>query len=215
MTGTVAPAADAHRAQVGGMFDEIGRLQLEFLKSQGLAPGDRLLDVGCGCLRGGIHFVSYLDRGKYYGVDLSPELIRAGLEIEIPRAGLKGRLAADHLLVNGDFEAWRFGATFDVVWAQSVFTHLPGTVIRKCLTEVARCTRAGGRFFATFFECGDDPSVPVAQQPGGHTTYPDRDPFHYRFGDLAALADGLPWRATRIGDWGHPRAQHMARFDRL
>jgi SAM-dependent methyltransferase len=215
MSGPIGtPARETHRAAVGGMFDEIGRLQLEFLKSQGLAPGDRLLDVGCGCLRGGIHFVGYLDRGKYYGVDLSGELIRAGLEVELPRAGLRGRLAADHLLVNGDFEAWRFGATFDVAWAQSVFTHLPGDVIRKCLTEVARCVRPGGRFFATFFESGDDPSQPVAQQPGGHTTYPDRDPFHYRFADLAALGDGLPWRATRIGDWGHPRAQRMARFDR-
>jgi SAM-dependent methyltransferase len=209
-----SPAADAHRAQVGGMFDEIGRLQIRFLKDQGLGRQDRLLDVGCGCLRGGVHFVGYLDRGKYYGVDVSAELIRAGLEIELPRAGLRGRLAPGNLLVNGDFEAWRFGATFDVAWAQSVFTHLPGTAIKKCLTELARCVRPGGRFFATFFESGDDPSVPHAQSPGGHTTYPDRDPFHYRFADLAALADGLPWQAVRIGDWGHPRAQRMARFDR-
>jgi SAM-dependent methyltransferase len=209
------PAADAHRAQVGGMFDEIGRMQLEFLKSQGLVPGDRMLDVGCGCLRGGVHFVGYLAPGNYYGIDLSPDLIRAGLEIEIPRAGLRGRLAPDHLLVNGAFEVSRFGVTFDVAWAQSVFTHLPSAPIGKCLAEVARCMRPGGRFFATFFESGADPSAPVVQQPGGHTTYPDRDPFHYRFADLASFADPAAWRVTRIGDWGHPRAQRMARFDRI
>lgn len=197
------------------MFEEIGRLQLDFLKRQGLAPDQTLLDVGCGCLRGGVHFVGYLEPGNYYGIDVSAELIRAGLEVELPRAGLAGRLAANRLLVNGDFEASRFGVAFDCAWAQSVFTHLPGEVVRRCLREVARCVRPGGRFFATFFESGEDPSRPVAQQPGGHTTYPDRDPFHYRFADLAALCDGLPWHATRIGDWGHPRAQRMVRFERV
>ena len=49
---------DAHREQVGGLWDEIGALQIDFLRAQGLRPGDTLLDVGCGCLRGGVHFVA-------------------------------------------------------------------------------------------------------------------------------------------------------------
>ena len=202
MSGPRRPgASDAHRAQVGGMFDEIGRLQLDFLIGQGLAPGDRLLDVGCGCLRGGVHFVGYLEPGHYYGIDLSADLIRAGLEVELPRAGLRGRLARRPPARERRLRGCRsFGVTFDAAWAQSVFTHLPGDVIRKCLAEVARCMRPGGRFFATFFESGADPSVPVAQQPGGHTTYPDRDPFHYRFTDLAALA-----RPRRVARHAHRR----------
>jgi len=205
---------DAHRAQVGGLWDEVGALQIGFLRAQGLRPSDTLLDVGCGCLRGGVHLVGYLEPGRYYGIDRDADLLRAGLEIELPRAGLAGRLPSDHLLLNDAFEAGRFGATFDVGWAQSVFTHLTAPDIRRCLAEVARVVRPGGRFFATFFRAGEDVRLPVTHQPGGIVTHPDRDPYHYRFADLEALAADLPWRASDLGGWAHPRAQQMARFDR-
>jgi SAM-dependent methyltransferase len=205
---------DAHREQVGGLWDEVGALQIGFLRAQGLRPSDTLLDVGCGCLRGGVHLVGYLEPGRYYGIDRDADLLRAGFEIELPRAGLAGRLADDHLLANDAFEVGRFGATFDAAWAQSVFTHLTAPDIRRCLSEVACVVRPGGRFFATFFRAGDDARVPVTHHPGGIVTYPDMDPYHYRFADLEALAAGLPWRVTDLGGWSHPRAQQMARFDR-
>lgn len=208
------PLTDPHRERVGGLWDEIGRLQIDFLRAQGLRPDDTLLDVGCGSLRGGVHFVRFLAPGRYYGIDKDAELIRAGLEIELPRAGLAGRLPADHLLVNDAFEASRFGVAFDVAWAQSLFTHLQAPDIRRCLEQTARCVRAGGRFFATFFECGEDVALPVTHAPGGITTRHDQDPYHYRFRDLAALCAGLPWRAAYMGEWSHPRAQRMSRFDR-
>src|SRR5205807_6035012 len=62
--------AGHHRAIVGGAWEEIGRLQFEFLTGNGLKPHHRLLDVGCGALRGGLHFIRYLDEGNYVGVDL-------------------------------------------------------------------------------------------------------------------------------------------------
>jgi len=37
-----------HRHIIGGMWDEIGQLQLDYMKSQGLKPYDKLLDIGCG-----------------------------------------------------------------------------------------------------------------------------------------------------------------------
>lgn len=205
---------DAHREQVGGLWDEVGALQIAFLRAQGLRPSDTLLDVGCGCLRGGVHLVAHLEPGRYYGIDRDADLLRAGLEVELPRAGLAGRLDPGRLLVNDAFEVGRFGVTFDVAWAQSVFTHLTAPDIRRCLAEVARVVRPGGRFFATFFRAGDDPAAPVTHQPGGIVTHRDRDPYHYRFADLEALAAGLPWRAADLGAWSHPRAQQMARFDR-
>lgn len=204
-----------HRQRVGGLWDEIGRLQVDFLRAQGLRPSDALLDVGCGCLRGGVHFVRYLDDGRYYGLDKDAELIGAGLTVELPAAGLAGRLPPDHLLVNDAFEGWRFGVSFDVAWAQSLFTHLEAPDIRRCLQQTARCVRPGGRFYATFFESGEDVRVPVTHQPGGITTRPDQDPYHYRFPDLVALCADLPWRASSVGEWSHPRDQRMARFDRV
>jgi SAM-dependent methyltransferase len=211
----MSEASEWHREQVGGLWNELGPMQLAFLRRQGLTPATTLLDIGCGCLRGGVHFVGFLQPGRYFGIDRSAALLRAGLEIELPRAGLDGRLAADHLLENGDFEAWRFGTRFDIGWAQSLFTHLPAAEIRRCLAQLARCLRPPGRLFATFFAGGPDPGQPVTHSPGGITTYADQDPYHYRFADLTALCDGLPWRAVYIGDWRHPRAQQMARFDRL
>jgi hypothetical protein len=60
-----------HRKAVGGLWDEIGRLQFDYFVSQGLVPHHRLLDLGCGSLRGGVHFIAYLDPDRYSGVDRS------------------------------------------------------------------------------------------------------------------------------------------------
>lgn len=208
-------AAGVHREMVGGMWEELGRLQLEFLQRQGLTPQSTLLDLGCGCLRAGIHFVRFLERGRYYGIDVNASLIRAGLEQELPRAGLAGHLTPDHLLVNDAFEGWRFGVPFDYALAQSVFTHLPAADIGSALREMARCVRPGGRFYATFFEAtGTAAPESLLHERGGITSFRDRDPFHYRFRDLAGLCAGLPWNPVYLGDWGHPRDQRMIRFER-
>jgi hypothetical protein len=45
-------AALRHRDVVGGMWDDIGKLQFDFLCDHGLRPSCRLIDIGCGCLRG-------------------------------------------------------------------------------------------------------------------------------------------------------------------
>jgi SAM-dependent methyltransferase len=209
-------AAGRHRELAGGLWDELGRLQFEYLRAEGLAPRHRLLDVGCGCLRGGVHFARYLEQGHYYGLDVNASLLAAGYEIELPAAGLAGRVPREHLLVTGRFEAWRFGVTFDFALAQSLFTHLPPAWIRTCLGELARVTAPGARFYATFFEAPPGPPQgSLRHLPGEIVSYAERDPFHYRHSDLAACAEGLPWRLEHVGDWGHPRAQRMLRCVRL
>lgn len=66
-----------HRSFIGGMWDELGDLQFEFMKEQGLKPHHRLGDVGCGALRGGVKFIPYLDAGNYYGLDINASCIDA------------------------------------------------------------------------------------------------------------------------------------------
>src|SRR6476620_10345865 len=63
-----------HRDYVGGLWDEIGQLQFDFLVSNGLKPQHYLLDIACGSLRAGIHFIPYLETGHYLGIDKEPEL---------------------------------------------------------------------------------------------------------------------------------------------
>lgn len=67
-----------HRNLVGGLWEELGTLQFNFLKDHGLQPHHRLVDLGCGALRGGLHFIRYLDAGHYYGIDINASLIEAG-----------------------------------------------------------------------------------------------------------------------------------------
>jgi len=57
----------AHWGAVGGLWREIGQLQFRLMVDEGLTPRHRLLDVGCGSMRGGVHFIRHLDAGHYVG----------------------------------------------------------------------------------------------------------------------------------------------------
>lgn len=200
------------RNAVGGMWEEIGRLQLDFMIAQGLQPHHLLLDVGCGSLRAGVHFVRYLNDSHYYGIDAQQGLLDAGVRVELPRAGLAGRRI--HLLCRDDLEFSEFGSSFDFAIAQSVFTHLPWNSILRCLYNVRRVLRPTGQFFATFFEDSDGTHqvTSMLHTPGGVVTYPDKDPYHYPFDVFAELARRTGLDTRYIGDWDHPRNQKMMGF---
>src|SRR5476649_335832 len=80
---TEAVRQGRHREMIGGRWEEIGPAQLSFLKKMGLRPSDFLLDIGCGCLRGGVHLIPYLDPGHYFGTDINAALLEAGWRIEL------------------------------------------------------------------------------------------------------------------------------------
>jgi SAM-dependent methyltransferase len=205
--------AGVHREWVGGLWGRVGELQFDFLRARGLQPSMRLLDVGCGCLRGGIHFVRWLEPGHYFGLDVNESLLVAGRQ-ELAAVGLDTRLPPGNLQVSAEFEGGKFRVDFDMVLAQSVFSHLPASWLRRCLLQLERCTRPGAQFYATYFHCPDDWPWSQPRFDAAHegTTYPDRDPFHYRVADLRQAADGLAWRFEPLGAWNHPRGQHMALF---
>jgi hypothetical protein len=208
-----AVQAGRHRDLVGGLWDEIGRLQLEFLVQRGLEPGMRLVDLGCGSMRGGVHFVRYLEPEHYYGIDISEALLDAGYEIELAQAGVQHRLSREHLRADSRFDVGQFGVCFDMALAQSLFTHLPLNHIRLCLGRLAPALRVGGSLYATIFACDERGWFePLQHGDGGPVTYPDADPYHYRYADIAACCAGLPWEMQPIGDWGHPRGQSMVRL---
>jgi hypothetical protein len=199
--------AGEHRAFVGGLWSELGELQFQFLRQNGLSPEHKLLDIGCGALRGGIPIIEYLDPCNYYGVDLNASLIEAGKH-ELNQRGLSSKQS--HLLVNDRFEFDRFGTSFDFAIAQSVFTHLDMNLIIRCLVQTRKVLKADGRFFATFFLAPSPGHLaPIKHHPGGITTNFDSDPFHYSFCEIEWLADISGLSARLIGDWNHPRNQMM------
>lgn len=201
---------DWHRARVGGAWDAMGDLQFKFLVDQGLEPGSHLLDVGCGSLRGGVRFVQYLDPGHYCGMDRSPELLDAGKR-ELARAGLSEKQAL--LLADENFAFSRFDRSFDFALAQSVFTHLPFNTILRCLGEMERVLRPGGRFFVTYFRSpGPRLRVEPMPRPGHKPVYCDRDPFYYDPDLFRWAVEGSTLSVQELGDWGHPRQQQMLVF---
>lgn len=204
-----------HRDVVGGMWDEIGHLQFEFLRDHGLRPEHKLLDLGCGCLRGGVHFVRYLEPGYYYGIDANQSLLDAGYDIELANSGLADRLPRENLQSNRSFDATMFRCQFDAVVSISLFTHLPANYLRTCLEQLAPVVAPGGRFFASFFLIPDEhPFSQPMEQGAGITTTALADPYHYRRDDLFHACTGLPWSVHIVGDWNHPRNQRMVIFER-
>ena len=204
--------AGEHRAVIGGRWDEIGRLQFDAAVARGLKPHHRLLDVGCGSLRGGVHFIPYLDPGHYYGFDANRSLIEAGLAQELSD-DQRARVPEANFATGDDF-GFDFGpARFDMALAVSLFTHLPQNKIELCLARLRPWMVPGGDFLATVFEApeGADPAAPLAQGDGIHT-HAWRDPFHYTRAQVRAMAERTGWGVDWIGDFGHPRAQKLVRF---
>ena len=214
----VAPPPPKGRLKrvVGGSWERLGSLQFEYLKAEGLEPGSRLLDIGCGVLRGGRHFIDYLEPGHYWGIDAAQEMID-GARGEVVRSALDGKKPT---LRQTDAFDVDFGVAFDFALAQSVFTHIPLNSIALCLHNVAQVLRPGGCFFATYFPVpvGSDRWSPLKQpaEPGLQqvVTYGDRNPYHYEPEDFAWMCRDLPLEMSVRGLWGHPHNQQMIAFTR-
>lgn len=206
----LAPEGDAgiakigHRAYVGGMWEEIGQLQFDFLVAQGLRPEHRLIDVACGALRLGVKAIPYLEPGHYLGIDKEAGLIKAGLEHELPPA-----VRASHqpqLLVDADFGFDKFGVQADFAMAQSLFSHFPPALIERCMDRLLPAMRPGGTFFATFFESATPVNNPEVPHDHGY--------FAYTRAQLEAFGPRCGFESRYIGDWNHPREQVVVAYRR-
>jgi len=210
-----AVSSGLHRAAIGGLWEELGKKQLDFMVKEGLSPADTFLDVGCGCLRGGVHFVHYLNIGKYYGFDINQSLLDAGYDIELKAVGLQEKLPGSHLLANSDFNMLPFGRKFNYALAFSLFTHLTMNSIRRCLIEMGHVMESGGKFYATVFLCPDDMTlVKPCQQSQEITIHSDQDPYHYRLDDMIWLAGQTDFDVKLVTGFEHPRNQKMLKFIR-
>jgi SAM-dependent methyltransferase len=195
-------AKEGHREFVGGFWDMMGKLQFDFLVSQGLKPNHVLLDIACGSLRAGRLLIPYLDPGNYLGIDKHAEVIEAGKAKEIDQDTLQSR--HPEFVVSDSFEFERFSQQPDFCMAQSLFTHLDKKDIRLCFGKLSAFAKPGCRFFATFFES----SIPVLQLGGSHSVRS----FYYTRRAMKAFGSESGWEPKYIGDWGHPRNQVMVEY---
>lgn len=202
-----------HRDFIGSKWQEMGQLQFDFMVEQGLQPQDQLLDIGCGCLRGGVRFLEYLETSNYYGLDINASLIKAAWhELKLAKLAEK----KPNLLVSEKFEIEKFQQHFDYMLSISLFSHLPMNVIIRGLVAARENLTPHGKYYATFFLAPSSAYLEeITHEPGEITTYYDSDPFHYSWSEIEFMARSANLEAKLIGGWNHPRNQQMVQFCRL
>ncbi len=127
------------------MGGRVRALHRRMIEQAAIAPGERVLDVGCGPGRLTLAAARAAGSGETLGIDPSPEMIalarnkaaRGGSAATFRVAGIEAiPVPDDH---------------FDVVLASLMLHHLPADLQRRGLAEVFRVLAPGGRFLALDF----------------------------------------------------------------
>ena len=119
--------------------------QIKFLKEMGLMPGDHLLDIGCGTLRGGIPIIRYLEKGNYYGIEILPDVLEEGKK-ELLESKLTDK---EPVLLSGRISSVNIEIEFNYIWAFSVLIHLTNEILDDCFNFVSSRLSKQGKFYAT------------------------------------------------------------------
>jgi hypothetical protein len=203
--GPLSVARSGHREYVGGDWDRMGRLQFEFMLNHGLQESDVFLDVGCGSLRGGVHFIRYLKCGHYLGLEREEGLIKEGLQWELGDKMLRQR--APEFVISDHFEFHKFSKQPTFALAQSLFSHLSPDDIQLCLKNLRTCAFAGCAFYATFFEC----ARPQENYSKSHSHLS----FYYTRLQMETFGQSQGWKSSYMGNWSHPGGQVMIEYAAL
>lgn len=184
-----------------------GAWVFDFLRRQGLQPSQYVLEVGCGSLAAAARLLPYMEQSHYWGFDRNPDLFVAGVQVELPRVGV--RPERGHFVLNDDFDLTGIPHTFDIAISSLFLRRLTLNSIARCFASVLRALSPGGRFFVTWPEVEGDAALQARAWPDGSTTWPDREPFHYSFDMLARIAELAGGRAERLDEGSHPRGERL------
>lgn len=133
-------------------FEKAGREQLAYLLRAGLIPGSKLVDLGCGVLRGGYWLIHFLDSGNYHGIEPHKERLETGINNILEPETLKEKRPRFH--TNPCFDTSVFGEKFDFFLAYSVWTHASKLQIQAMLDSFVRDSAEGAAFLATYLPAG-------------------------------------------------------------
>ena len=198
-----------YRDCVGGIWEKQSNLQLNICKKYGLTPELKFLDFGCGCLRGGINFINFLNKGNYYGIDVDSDLLRMGVEHEILKVNLQEKIVKTNLLITDNFEVDFFKINFDMIFAQSVFTHLPLNHFNFFIEKCYNVLNTNGKLLMSFwlieeYEDITKDKIFFSDNFSIKTSHIS-DIYHYKFSQLKKMIDNK-WKIEILDDY-HPRKQ--------
>lgn len=192
-----------HRKFVGGLFDAIGLWQFNYLKNNKLISEDTtFLDLACGSLRLGRHIIPYLKPGHYYGLDSDNEILQAGIKHEL--------FNPDHMEIyrpvfdiNSNFDM-SFCKNVDIVWANSLFSHLTISDITDCVKNISTVSTL---FVFTYFDASKGTKIKKQNPDSSH---PNKD-FVYEFSDIDKVFSNLGWSIELLKDQTHPKGQTIVK----
>ena len=185
---------DHYRAFIGPpeKYDLVSAMQFNLLTKYGLREHHRLLDIGCGSLRGGRLFIIYLLEHNYYGVEPEKWLVDDGIYHELGRGIVT--LKKPQFIYTTAFDFAAFNTTFDFALAQSIFTHASSAQIHTCLKNLSHVSSDNFKFLASFIE-GDE------NYEGDEWVYPAC--VRYRFEYLSDIVTQYGFVCRRL-DEQHP-----------
>jgi ABC-type polysaccharide/polyol phosphate transport system ATPase subunit len=196
-----------HRQSSGGHWEQQGQWVFDFLRRHGLRPSDFVLEVGCGSLGSAIHLLPFMEQSHYWGFEKHVDLFVAGVQIELPRAGVVPERG--HFVVNEDFDLSEVPYTFDFAIAASLIRQLSLNGVARCFASVIRKLSPDGRFFLSWPDVPGDAALEPKQWRDGSVTWPDHEPFHYSYEMLASIAELTGGLAERLEDDSHPRGERL------
>jgi SAM-dependent methyltransferase len=206
-------------------WEDVGRMQFEFLLREGLQPHHHLLDIGCGSFRGGRFVIDYLQEGHYFGIDREAQHLEAGMKHVLKPANLtakKPNIRVVELSAEPkDFREMLGHSRFDYIWIHAVFDHIPPDCIQRSLYDLAKVLGIPGRMYATFFL---NPHGPEFREPiihprngslkGAVVTYPDREYWHHTIEFFEGVVSGIPGLKLDacLYDYPHPLGLRVLRL---
>lgn len=130
------------------VFNKVGREQLIVLLNHGLLQSSRVLDFGCGCLRGGRWLIPLLDPGCYHGIEPDAAAVSRGLRDYIAEPIRQHK--RPNFSFNDDFELDVFDTQMDFIMMRSIWTHADKDQIQKMLYGIATVLAPDGQAFASY-----------------------------------------------------------------
>jgi SAM-dependent methyltransferase len=171
----------------------MGATQFRLLCTLGLRAYHYVLDFGCGSLRAGRLLISYLDEGRYFGIEPNKWLIEDAINNQVGKNLIA--LKKPQFDYNSDFATDVFSEQFDFIIAQSIFSHSGRDLIAIAMRNIKESLRPNGLFAATFIEG-------IKDYDGNGWVYPDC--VNYRPTTIKRFAEEIGLFVTRI-PWFHPR----------